>query len=401
MNIFDAPKGKLDLTIAPKQVTNDKANLEATRSKQEAAFRSLPGDDQLAQKNRESKRRIQALSAPIPLKKKGIESTPLTGGEYRFDDTRGTGFGQNPVVQTGGWDPAVTAVKLASAFLAQDVNPVKHEENSKVALAGALRRIGSSVLKGTKAVPKEAPLTLANRGAGAARGAFVGGSYGQSAGEAAQDNLIVGNTGNGSSNTSRNFTLGGALTGAALGAARPSYIGRGHVMTAAANTGSRLSTGKSLLGHVNEIPITTGKSDKSVGRHLFDDWLKDEKDVSVMDLYEGTAPDDFEVNPLIVNKLQKLKDSEGLKDLINRPAAVPTPGAAPTPVAAPTPGGSTDVANLARRVGRAALPVASAAFQGGRRLGRAGLEGVGGLLSLIRANAQDSTANTPGSARPL
>jgi len=249
-----------------------------------------------------------------------------------------------------------------------------------------LKRLGPTLLKGTKAVPSGNKLILANRGAGAARGAFVGGSTGNSAGEAYRDNLVVGSTGDGSSNTVRNFTGAGAVGGATLGFLAPNnrFVSGKAVGLAAANQSPRLlGSDRTLASHANQLPKTTGISDNSALR-IVTDGLKDPRDVSAMDVLEDNAPDDFEVNPLMANRLQKLKDSAGARDLLRR--------------STPTPGGSTDIADLARRLGRAALPVASAAFQGGRRLGRAGLVGVGGLLDVIRANAQKSLSNTPGQA---
>lgn len=392
MNIFDAPKGKLDLTIAPKQVTNDKANLEATRRKQEAAFRGLPGDDQLAQKNRESKRRIQDLSTPIPIKKKGIESTPLSGGEYRFDDTKGTGFGQNPVVLSEGWDPAVTALKLASAFLAPSDNPVKHEENSKEANIGRffVRPIAGA-LKGGSPLKQE----LTERTLGAVRGGVVGHSAGSSAGEAVQDNLIVGNTQGNPSGTAKNITNTGTVAGVLGGFAAPKsrLVGRAATGTAAANIGSQATTGRTLTGHLNQAPVTMGVSDKSLARQGLDA-VKAEGDVSAFDVLEGKSPDDFVVSPTYERRLKNLMESDGVQKLV-RGAGIDTPKLVPPKLVPPTPG-TTDVADLARRFGRAGLTVGSAGLRQAMRIGRRGAEGVGGLLDAIRSNAQKSLANLPG-----
>ncbi len=398
MNIFDVPKGKLDLTIAPKQVTNDKANLEATRSKQETAFRSLPGDDQLARKNRESKRRIQALSAPIPIKKKGIESTPLTGGEYHFDYTVDTGFRPNPVVQPSGWDPSVTALKLASAFLAPVDNPVKHEENDKVAFAGPLARLGKLTSFGRKAVPSAGKVEGMQRVASGVRGGIVGNELGRGTGEAVEDNLMLKEPGK-ALETADNMAAGGTLGGALFGLAAPNSKfapGRTSTTFALINKAERARSGKSF----------TQKYAPRAARWVHDKFKGD--DTSVLDVREDfLAGNDVDLDKVVKGLPANFQPTaQKLVDKFGTPVKAV---ASKVTNSAPVAEGMTDVADLAKNVGRGVLPVASAAYQGASRLGGAG---VASLLNLIRANASrqsggsvaeaaqrgaaDSTAGLPG-----
>ncbi len=397
MNIFDAPKGTLDLTIAPKQVTNDKANLEATRSKQEAAFRGLPGDDQLARNNRESKRRIQALSTPISIKKKSIESTPLTGGEYHFDYTVDTGFRPNPVVQPAGWDPSVTALKLASAFLAPVDNPVKHEENDKVAFAGALSRLGKLTSFGRKAVPSAGKVEGMQRVAGGVRGSIVGNELGRGTGETVEDNLMLSEPGQ-QLETADNMAAGGTVGGALMGVAAPNsrFAGRASTGFALLNKERRARTGKSY----------TQKYVPRAARWVHDKFKGD--DTSLLDVRDQfNAGNDVDLDKVVKGLPTNFQPTaQKLVDKFGPPVkAVSSKVTNSAPVAE----GMTDVADLAKNVGRGVLPVASAAYQGASRLGGAG---VASLLNLIRANASrqsggsvaeaaqrgaaDSTAGLPG-----
>jgi len=390
MNIFDAPKGRLDLTIAPKQVTNDKANLEATRSKQEAAFRSLPGDDQLSQKNRDSKRRMQSLSTPISIKKKSIESTPLTGGEYHFDYTVDTGFRPNPVVQPAGWDPSVTALKLASAFLAPVDNPVKHEENDKVAFAGPLARFGRLTSFGRKAIPSAGKVEGMQRVAGGVRGGIVGNEAGRSIGETAEDNLMLKEPGK-ALETADNMAAGGTVGGALMGVAAPNRFSVGRIATGGAliNKAERAHSGKSF----------TQQYAPRAARWVHDKFKGD--DTSLLDVRDQFhAGEDIDV-PKLVNQVPK-SIRPTVQKVINKYGPAVQEVAAPVQDmaskvtnSAPVAEGMTDVADLSKRVGRGVLPVASAAYQGASRLGGAG---IASLLNLIRANASRQSGGSVAEA---